>query len=240
MANQQASLPKSHTANPSCSNLKSRDRTHVDPHLPPTATLLPLHKHLLTVLVLVEIQRFGKRDARIPLRDRLIVGRPRSDDRYVPIYLLATCRPTRHADSPVEALLLGFAFSLPVDVVIPAIRSQVVVELPHLADGRPSTSGLDLLYLRHLVAIVLKVEGRDVVNEGRGVVAWRGADEVAVVLLGGGADFLVGRPVGLLANLAAVGGGLAASAVKCTVLGAGGRGAVGHRVRRCRNAANPG
>jgi len=47
------------------------------------------------------------------------------------------------------------------------------------------------------------------------------------VLLGGGAGFLVGRPVSFLASLAAVGGGFAASAVQCAIVGTGGRGAIG-------------
>jgi len=57
------------------------------------------------------------------------------------------------------------------------------------------------------------------------------------VLLGGGAGFLVGRPVSFLASLAAVGGGFAASAVKCAIVGTSGRGAIGHDENRCRNAA---
>lgn len=57
------------------------------------------------------------------------------------------------------------------------------------------------------------------------------------MLLGCGAGLFVCRPVGLLASMAAVGGGFAASAVKCAIVGTGGRGAVGHDENRCRNAA---
>jgi len=59
-------------------------------------------------------------------------------------------------------------------------------------------------------------------------VARSGADEVAVVLLSGGAGFLVGRPVRFLAGLAAVAGGLAASASKSAIIRTSGRGAVSH------------
>ena len=111
---------------------------------------------------------------------------------------------------------------IPVDVVVPPIAAEVVVELADFNASVPSEPLLELAPFSALVAVVGKREGLDlagdVFQDGRGWSVRRGAKDIAVGFWGGiglagcFAGRFVSAPVASLAFGAAVFGSLACTA----------------------------
>lgn len=85
----------------------------------------------------------------------------------------------------------------------------MIVEFAHFVDRGPLESGFQFVFLCVFGAVLLKVNGLDVVDGWNGGIGGHsctrvGKDEVAVVLCTGGAGLFMGGPVSFLTGLAAV------------------------------------
>lgn len=123
---------------------------------------------------------------------------------------------------------------VPVDIVIPFVGAQVVVELAHLNGSLPAEVIFQLALFRQLVAQAREVEGLDlagdVVEHGRVGRLRRGAKDVAVCFWRVGlarclTGWFVSAPVAFLAGLAAIVGVSAAAAFAGARFRTGGIGA---------------
>ena len=216
-------------------------------HMPHTIsfkpTFFPLPKNAIPIIR--PIKPYRRRQLRF--RELLRIRRPHrtgSDDGNVtvdePLVADQACSLVeRRARLRVQGALV------PVDIVVPVVRPNMVVELAHLDRMLPAEVFPQLALLLRLVSVVRKMErydlACDVVGDDGRVVSGlgRGADDVAVGFLwcGGLAGRFAGRfvdaPLAALTILAAVSGALAPGAdegagVLTGIVGAGfGHGGIG-------------
>ena len=182
-------------------------------------THLPPRKDLILIIRPIKLHR----PRQLHLRELLGVPgrhRPGPHDADIPVDFPRVAHQARGLVGR-QARLSTESARVPVDVVIPAVGAEVVVELADFDRSVPAAVVFELALFRELVAEVGQVErldlARNVVENGRVWRLGRGAEDVAVGFGGVGlagclAVRFVGAPVGLLAVSAAVFGCVASAA----------------------------
>lgn len=207
------------------------------PKRPRAPTHLSLGKDLVLIIGLIKLHRLSQLHLREVLR---VLGphRTRPYNANVPIDLLLMAYQPRDLVGRQARIGLESA-CIPVDVVVPLIGAQVVVELADFGGSSPSKVLFELALFCRFVAEIGKIEGLDLAGDGvKDGRVWSlrcGAEDIAIGFWGcvGLAGCFTGRfvrtPVASLTAVATVFGSLACTALVSACFRTGGIGTdVGH------------